>query len=471
MPRILLAISLLALPGIAVAQTSTSTPAYFLPTLPPVDNMPICIEDMPAAPADPTGDWGPALNQAMRHHLWGLAPADKTFRNTVLIGCRYREYRSLEPVNVFNSRIRAVNDDVIVRFPQSSGFVFHAPASGGGGGTHSVEGDPFSGRGGTTHALDGLLIIGPGKTATAAYPTASGIVARRPIHIRDTHVQQFPAHGIDLNCGVGRAGSGINDALSNCNEWSAQNVTASFNGGAGFYLDGPDANAGLCTKCSAVLNGIGFWDSSLLGNAFNGAHLANNDSDDILVDDPNARSTFTGLYVEGTGTVCLNARSVVLGVIGGDLETSCNDGNWIEAGTLRGQWAVAPRVQVDGSLIRFFATNEIAPPAFTWMSFERTGSVLRVKHEPTFGMRFDFNNLNSRRYLRLTDDSYPGGSGLVLLPNGLSLGTGELFLLVSPGEPADCSGASAGTIWWNSSASPGDPIGWQTQPDGSCRAF
>jgi hypothetical protein len=128
---------------------------------------------------------------------------------------------------------------------------------------------------------------------------------------------------------VGSTGDHANSndfALRNCGAGLCQH---------GFYFDGADANAGTIIGCLATSNrGIGFYDSSFLGNTFVGCEADANVGGSYKCDDPNARTLFLNCYHEGGQPLpdLTNSRAIWFHglcdqgqVIGG---TSFQDGIW-----------------------------------------------------------------------------------------------------------------------------------------------
>lgn len=94
---------------------------------------------------------------------------------------------------------------------------------------------------------------------------------------------------------------------------------------AGVYLDGGDSNGCMFLACDATDCRRGFYDSSFLGNSFIGCSVegcndrfTKNPQDPtvgygFITDDPNARSTFVGCYVESDSESDVNYPAFVIG--------------------------------------------------------------------------------------------------------------------------------------------------------------
>ena len=102
----------------------------------------------------------------------------------------------------------------------------------------------------------------------------------------------------------------------NANNWKMKDCIAVSNTGNGLYVQGGDANAGICIGLDCRNNGgWGIYDESFLGNLYLGCHTANNTSGGYKTTNLNARNVFTGCYTEGGEVQSLVSPTLVLGGI------------------------------------------------------------------------------------------------------------------------------------------------------------
>jgi hypothetical protein len=120
--------------------------------------------------------------------------------------------------------------------------------------------------------IDGLKIEG----VLGSDPTAHGIRLRANATIRNTAVHRFSGDGIRIAAAVSFLAADY-DLYGNANLWRLEYVTCNQNGMNGLYVEGSDANGGVCTLCNFTLNGRnGLHDRSFLGNTYVGCHTAAN---------------------------------------------------------------------------------------------------------------------------------------------------------------------------------------------------
>jgi hypothetical protein len=117
--------------------------------------------------------------------------------------------------------------------------------------------------------VEGLYIKSSGGTDR----TKAGIWIRARCCIRACFVKDFPGNGIQVIAGAGAGGANE----GNANVFYIENVHCAENKNHGFYADGADANAGTIVNLDCNSNGrCGIFDSSFLGNAYIGCHVATN---------------------------------------------------------------------------------------------------------------------------------------------------------------------------------------------------
>jgi hypothetical protein len=128
-----------------------------------------------------------------------------------------------------------------------------------------VEAVPTTGADGSI--IEGFEIVGAG-TNTAAH----GISLRARAVVRNTVISGFGGNGLNI---VAAAGFAETEPQSegNANNWRVDTVRCQGNGEWGMFVDGPDANAGLCLGLDCSANGSGgLYDSAMLSNAYISAH-------------------------------------------------------------------------------------------------------------------------------------------------------------------------------------------------------
>ena len=135
--------------------------------------------------------------------------------------------------------------------------------------------------------------------------TSNGITTFSPVHFERVTVAGFSGHGFFIQGELPDSSSSL-FRLDNCQ--------ATSNTLHGFYINGPDANAGVIICCSARDNGgVGFYDSSFLGNTYIGCHTDANLTGAYVTDDPSAVNCFVGCYSEGNQVQNIIHPSLVLG--------------------------------------------------------------------------------------------------------------------------------------------------------------
>ena len=152
--------------------------------------------------------------------------------------------------------------------------------------------------------------------------TLDGIVVKaHAVKVQNCFIQTMGRNGITIrNDWDSRTDVAVPSI--NCNNWQIENCTINTCGldtsrpeaeRCGLYVNGADANAGLCTgtdfhQCGAW----GVLDSSFLGNAYVGCHFAA-PGGAFKLDDPNNASTFLGCYVEGGSDVSVVGNPTFVG--------------------------------------------------------------------------------------------------------------------------------------------------------------
>jgi len=141
----------------------------------------------------------------------------------------------------------------------------------------------------------------------------SGIFLQSRARIENCVIAFFRANGISIIANSGAP------SPTNANLWEISSTAVLQNGNNGLFVDGPDANAGVCTMLNATANtGWGIYDSSFLGNTYIACHTDTNVAGAYKSDDPNARNIFIGCYSEsGQPASDILAPSFVIGGLQG----------------------------------------------------------------------------------------------------------------------------------------------------------
>jgi hypothetical protein len=108
----------------------------------------------------------------------------------------------------------------------------------------------------------------------------------------------------------------------NSNQWQVYKCSAYWCGQNGLFVSGGEAQAGLCLGFQAIGNGgWGIYESSLLGNAYEGCTTESNKQGSYKVDNDPNYSTFTACYAEVDQTPDFAHGTNAL-ILGGSLASS-----------------------------------------------------------------------------------------------------------------------------------------------------
>lgn len=155
--------------------------------------------------------------------------------------------------------------------------------------------------------IDGLYLK---RSTNIGGTLGHGIKASTRCEIRNCLIDSFRQNGINIVADSGGSPS------TNANNWRIQNTRSISNGGHGFYCQGGDVNAGTAKGLDCSSNsGVGIYDSSFLGNTYDGCHTASNVTNGYKTDNANARNVFLGCYSEGGETHSVIFPSVIYGGI------------------------------------------------------------------------------------------------------------------------------------------------------------
>jgi hypothetical protein len=161
--------------------------------------------------------------------------------------------------------------------------------------------------------IEGLRIQGSGGTA------AHGVQLRARALLERVKITGFSGNGchIDADASVDEG----EPEYGNANNFRIIGCSFQENEGHGLFTRGGDANAGYIEATNASGNGgVGFYDSSFLGNIYEACHTATNVEFAYKSDNPNARNIFVGCYSEGGQTSLLMSPAMAIGDIIGDLD-------------------------------------------------------------------------------------------------------------------------------------------------------
>ena len=147
---------------------------------------PIAVEDMPLAPTSSEAgvrDWAPAINQAVRYHLWRLVLNNNDPRRfgrtsqhgVVTIGRYPIDYICYSPIDCFGVQMEGIRPAVTLLFFKSDGIRVHAAGRNdvANSGTYVHNEDPFSRFGGDCGFKNLRLVGVPGQSYR-------GFTIRRP---------------------------------------------------------------------------------------------------------------------------------------------------------------------------------------------------------------------------------------------------------------------------------------------------
>lgn len=181
----------------------------------------------------------------------------------------------------------------------------------------------------------GAVIRNLGLYQTGASTTGTAFIGLGVCILENLFVTHWADHGITIQASTGDGNNANVFKILNCTVGSCGTGTGGT--GHGFYFNGADSNAGIISSCLATSNtGIGFYDSSFLGNTFIACETDGNILGSYKCDDPNARTAFLNCYVEGGQPApdLTGANNAVWfaglaegGVTGG---TSFQDGRWTQ---------------------------------------------------------------------------------------------------------------------------------------------
>ncbi len=163
-----------------------------------------------------------------------------------------------------------------------------------------------------------ITALAPRRNVAVRFNTFHGIEANAQVEIRNVYISNFSGSGINFDSGKASGLLGNEPNVNNAN------VTRNFmhgNKGHGIYLRGTNSNQiSIKNNDSNVNRGWGFYDTSFLGNVYEGNHSAGNENGgSYSVLGGVNQSTYTGEYGEGgQPSNILSAQSSWFGGIPGN---------------------------------------------------------------------------------------------------------------------------------------------------------
>jgi hypothetical protein len=291
---------------------------------------------------------------------------------------------------------------------------------------------------------------------------------------------QTTMHGIQANCQVvlrnvrveGFGGDGVRveafAPATNANLSYLEGVRCSSNAGNGFYFEGPDANACVCTGLDASANGgWGIFDSSFLGNTFIGCHTATNALGGYKTDNANAYAVFIGCYSEGE-TSSVIAPSLIFGGLLGSFAINDSSAQTFTNNRQR-PFSIANTSASNDLTISFNTTDN---GLFDLGGIDASGFEYKFLYSAFYG-NFIWSHQGDPDALHITTDSTTitaGRSALpsnsMVFPSGLWIGQGSTAVTTAPRQirisnAAPTSGENAwGDIVYYRDPVPGAALGW-----------
>lgn len=326
----------------------------------------------------------------------------------------------------------------------------------------------------------GAVIRNLGLYQTGATTTGTAFIGRGVCIVENLFVTHWADHGITIQASTGDGNNANVFKILNCTVGSCGTGTAGE--GHGFYFNGADSNAGIISSCLATSNsGIGFYDSSFLGNTFIACETDGNILGSYKCDDPNARTAFLNCYVEGGQPApdLTGASNAVWfaglaegGVTGG---TAFQDGRWTQL--IAKAWGAAS--DSNQSTIQLGSLTIAGQQTYIDLKHVVAGNqILRWNpslkslewYDTTFGTI-------GERWASLTNTSVNGRWATPshrIFPEGFYLGTAKVKVVSHVPDATDTSGVTdwmPGDIALLDTASAGEFVGWVCTVGGSSGVY
>lgn len=326
----------------------------------------------------------------------------------------------------------------------------------------------------------GAVIRNLGLYQTGATTTGTAFIGRGVCIVENLFVTHWADHGITIQASTGDGNNANVFKILNCTVGSCGTGTAGE--GHGFYFNGADSNAGIISSCLATSNsGIGFYDSSFLGNTFIACETDGNILGSYKCDDPNARTAFLNCYVEGGQPApdLTGASNAVWfaglaegGVTGG---TAFQDGRWTQL--IAKAWGAAS--DSNQSTIQLGSLTIAGQQTYIDLKHVVAGNqILRWNpslkslewYDTTFGTI-------GERWASLTNTSVNGRWATPshrIFPEGFYLGTAKVKVVSHVPDATDTPGVTdwmPGDIALLDTASAGEFVGWVCTVGGSSGVY
>jgi hypothetical protein len=350
----------------------------------------------------------------------------------------------------------AYGDAAILKFPEDTiGIIIQAINTTG-------ETTETSSTSGAASLIRGLAFYSLGGTDD----TKHAIWMRGRATIENCYIENFPGDGYHIEATAGGGGA----TEGNANSWRISNGRVNDCGGSGLYVDGADANAGMCDGLDSSSNGgWGIWDTSFLGNTYVGCHTAANTLGGYKTDNANAQNMFIGCYAEGgqPATEVVSPTIIFGGLHGADF--SADSTGFVCYGSANGLRAIRTGYEHRNELgsvdvyskLGYADTNQ---SVITWGSSDDdyTENAYRIKYNQTAGWwAITHANSDNRNLIRFPGSVANPSIYAPLFENGLYLGTTGALQIVKNGSAAPSTGTWAkGSVVFNSSPDIGKQIGW-----------
>jgi len=326
----------------------------------------------------------------------------------------------------------------------------------------------------------GAIVKNFGIYQTGATTSGTAITLLGVATLENLLVTHWSDHGIAVLASSGDGNNANVFKILNCTAGSCGTGLAGE--GHGFYFNGADSNAGIVSSCLATSNtGIGFYDSSFLGNTFIACETDGNVLGSYKCDDPNARTAFLNCYVEGGQPApdLTGANNAVWfaglaegGVTGG---TAFQDGRWTQL--IAKAWGAAS--DSNQSTIQLGSLTTAGQQTYIDVKHVTAGNqILRWNASPKALEWYDTNfGTVGERWASLMNTAVNGRWATPshrIFPEGFYLGTSKVKVVSHVPDATDTPGITdwaPGDIALLDTPSAGDFAGWVCTVGGSSGAY
>lgn len=326
----------------------------------------------------------------------------------------------------------------------------------------------------------GAVIRNLGLYQSGATTTGTAFIGLGVCIVENLFVTHWADHGITIQASTGDGNNANVFKILNCTVGSCGTGTAGV--GHGFYFNGADANAGIVSSCLATSNtGIGFYDSSFLGNTFIACETDGNVLGSYKCDDPNARTAFLNCYVEGgqpapdltgAGNAVWFAGLAEGGVTGG---TAFQDGRWTQL--IAKAWGASS--DSNQSTIQLGSLTTAGQQTYVDVKHVTAGNqILRWNSSPKALEWYDttFGTIGER-WASLMNTSVNGRWATPshrIFPEGFYVGTTKIKVVSHVPDATDTAGVTdwaPGDLALLDTASAGEFVGWVCTVGGTSGAY